>query len=317
VSTFRRPHYLPGLVAHLEAQDLDRARFEVVLVDNASGDTTWDALCDVARATPLAMCVARVEHNGGPATGRNAAVELARAPLVAFTDDDCLAHPGWAAALLAALEQGHTVVQGRTEPEAGVPRGRWDHTITVRKPTVLFETCNIGYRRADVIAAGGFRPLHGYRAGRGGHPFGGEDTVLGWNIARTNGDQPVFVDDAVVEHRIEPRDFRGWMNMRASMAIFPALIANVPELRHVFVARWFFSRRTIAFDLALLGLVLALALRSVIPLVALLPYAWYLAPRRVRGLRTWARFVPAFVMGDAAVAWSLLQGSIRYRRPLL
>lgn len=314
ISTFRRPNYLAGLFAHLEAQTLDRDAFEVVLVDNASGDETWEVLRAFAARTPLALCIARLDRNGGPATGRNAAVELARAPLVAFTDDDCLPREGWAEAMLDALREGHTVVQGRTEPEAGVARGRWDHTITVHRTTVFFETCNIGYRGDDLRAAGGFRPLAGYRPGRGGLPFGGEDTVLGWDVVRATGREPTFANDAVVEHRIEPRGFRGWLHVRNGMAIFPALVLNVPELRRAFFLRWFFSARTAAFDLAVVGVLVAVVLRSALPLAACAPYVAYLAPRHVRGLRGWARMLPALVVADAAVAWSLVRGSARYRR---
>ncbi|HVV36763.1 MAG TPA: glycosyltransferase [Acidimicrobiales bacterium] len=318
VSTYRRAHYLPGLFDALEHQDLERSRFEVVIADDASTDDTWEVLRQFAESSPLSVCVARLAKNSGPSAGRNVAVELARAPLLAFTDDDCLPTPRWAAAMLAALEDdAHRIVQGRTETEAGA-RGRWDHTLAIRATTDLFETCNMGYHRADVRAVGGFRTLPGYRAGRGGSPMGGEDTLLGWDVLRaTRQTTTAFADDALVYHRIEPRDVRGWLHERNGMDIFPGLIAGVPELRRRFFLRWFFSARSAAFDLAFVGLLGAIVLRSWIPLLALLPYVTYLVPRRRRGLRLWARTVFVFIAGDAAAAWSLLRGSVRYRRLLI
>lgn len=316
ISTFRRPHYLPELLDCLEAQALDPAQFEVVVVDNASHDATWAALQARAASTPLAFRAGRVEVNGGPATGRNAALSLARADVVAFTDDDTLPEPGWVASMLAALRAGPHLVQGRTEPAPGT-RGAWDHTVAVRANTPFFETCNIGYRRDELIAAGGFRPLEGYRAGRGGTPFGGEDTVVGWDVLRAANADPAFANDAVVRHRIEPRDYKGWLHVKKGMAIFPALIANVPEMRRFMFLRYFFSARSASFDLALVALALALALRAPLALIGVAPYLVMLAPRRRGGLRNWARRLGRIVLGDVNAAWSLLKGSIRYRRVVL
>ena len=51
----------------------------------------------------------------------------------------------------------HVVVQGRTEgwPEDD-RHDPWARTVWVLRPTWLFETCNVAYRRRDVELAGGF-----------------------------------------------------------------------------------------------------------------------------------------------------------------
>jgi glycosyltransferase involved in cell wall biosynthesis len=313
VSTYRRPHYLPGLFAALEAQEA-ADRLEVIIVDNGSGDVTWDVLREFAQSTRLALCAARIEDNHGPAPGRNAAVGVARAPLVAFTDDDCMPDPHWAAALLAAFADGARLVQGRTETEAGA-RGPWDHTMTIRRPTQLFETCNVAYRREDVLAAGGFRPLPAYRFN--GKPFGGEDTMLGWDILRHTGAELAFNPDAVVEHRIEPRDYRKWLKVRNGTSIFPALVRHVPEVRRSLYLRLFLTPRAAAFDLAVLSLVAAPVLRSWLPLAGVLPYAWRLRPGRGQRIGPWAKRVVPLAVGDAATAFSLWRGSIKHRRVVL
>ena len=313
VSTYRRPQYLPGLFAALGAQEAAH-RIEVIIVDNGSGDTSWDVLTQFAKSTPLVLCAARIEDNHGPAPGRNAAIALARAPLIAFTDDDCMPDPRWTATLLDEFASGAAVVQGRTETEAGA-RGPWDHTMTIRRTTQLFETCNVAYRRADVLAAGGFTSLPKYRFN--GKPFGGEDTILGWGIVRTTGVPVTFSNDAVVEHRIEPRSYRKWLKVRNGTSIFPALVRSVPEVRNSLFWRVFLTARSAAFDLAVVGLVAAVALWSWIPLLALAPYAWALRPRRGQRLGPWAKRVAPLAMGDAATAWSLWRGSVKYRRIVL
>jgi hypothetical protein len=316
VSTFRRPHYLAELFGALEAQDLERSRFEVVVVDNGSGDETWDVLRRLVATTPLAAQVGLVRQNRGPASGRNAAVDLARAPKLAFTDDDCFPERSWARVMAEALEC-HRIVQGRTLPDPRPARRDWDHTITVTAASGYFETCNLAYRRQDVIDAGGFEPLRGYRAGRGGFPFGGEDTLLGWKVVRATGEEPAFVADATVHHRIEPRTYREWLRMRSGMAIFPALVANVPELRHGLFLRCFLTRRTAEFDLAVVGVLAAILRRSPLLLAAALPYLRRRLPRSPRGLRGSLRRSARVAMGDVAAAMSLVQGSVRHRAVVL
>ena len=188
--------------------------------------------------------------------------------------------------------------------------------MTVRRPTELFETCNIAYRRDDVLAAGGFRQLPGYIFN--GKPFGGEDTMLGFDILRASGSNSSSTRDAVVEHRVEPRSYRNWLKVRNGTSIFPALVRSVPEVRRSLFLRMFLTSRSAAFDLAVASIVVAApALRSWWPLLGALPYVWKVAPRRRRGLRGWAKRLVPIVIGDAAIALSLWRGSVRYRRLVL
>src|SRR5256885_8996769 len=102
---------------------------------------------DGAAAEPLTQAppglkVRFLERPGvaGPTAKRNVGWRATAAPLVAFTDDDCRAHPSWLESLLAAPNGGGTFMQGRTEPDPderhllhGFPRsqeirgpGGWD-----------------------------------------------------------------------------------------------------------------------------------------------------------------------------------------------
>ncbi len=99
VPSFRQPDRLRALLSALAAQDLPPGDFEVVVVDDGSPEP----LAPTARAFEdrLEVRVHR-QDNAGPATARNVGAEVARAPLLAFTDDDCRPRPGWLRALLDA-----------------------------------------------------------------------------------------------------------------------------------------------------------------------------------------------------------------------
>src|SRR3546814_2372804 len=69
----------------------------------------------------IQLTVLRQATNGGPAPGRNAGWRAARAPVVAFIDDDCTPEPGWVAALARAFARNDRlgVAQGRTQAPDG------------------------------------------------------------------------------------------------------------------------------------------------------------------------------------------------------
>jgi mycofactocin glycosyltransferase len=73
------------------------ARYPVIVVDDGSRDPAAVArLCDAHGAR-----LQRRPVPGGPAAARNDGLALVSTPLVAFLDSDCLAGPGWIAALAA------------------------------------------------------------------------------------------------------------------------------------------------------------------------------------------------------------------------
>jgi GT2 family glycosyltransferase len=322
ISTFRRPQWLDELVAALEAQELPLAEFEVVLVDNGSGDTTWDVLCRLVSGTPLRMLAVRLNDNHGPARGRNAGAGHVRAPLIAITDDDCLPSPQWVGEVRAAFaDPAVHVVQGRVEadPAHRDELGPWDHTIWVLQQTPFFETCNVAYRRAAYEAAGGFDETDPLLHPPSGKAFG-EDACLAWDVQAAGGNA-AFADTAVVHHRVIPATYRRWLTDRRYLRDFPGLAKRTPLLAQYFTGGVFLDKDAVRFDAAVAGVLAALASRRPWPLVASIPYLrwrWGMAlhhtkARRVPGAALLARYI----LGDAYALLAKLEGTVKYRRLLL
>lgn len=278
---------------------------EVVLVDNGSTDGTLEVLRRFAATAPVPVTV--VEHpTGNLGRVRNAAVAAARAPVVAFTDSDCLPRPGWLRAGLAALDADPAVgvVQGRTVAEEPPP-SPWAVTQQIEHLTWLFEACNLFLRRDPLLEAGGFGEELG---------FFGEDTVAGWRILRS-GWEAAFVPDALVAHDVTEPGF-GWHLRRAAFyRNWPALVQQVPELREHTWHRVFLRRRSALALMAVTAGALATLLRRPRLLLGALPLVWHHRPHgassgaagdTVRG-----------VLFDVAVEVALLRGTIRHREVLL
>lgn len=299
---------LPALLDAL-AEQADVRGFEVLVVDDGSRDTT----AAIAAAHPVVDLVL-AGAGAGPGAARNVALALARAPVLAFTDSDCVPAPGWLAAGLRAMESAD-LVQGRVV--AASPCGPWDRTVRVEGLSGLWETANLFTRTADVRAVGGFEP---WLRPRGSKELG-EDVWLGWRLHR-GGARAAFTPDALVAHAVVPRGPAGFVAERVRLRFFPIMVSRIPELRRALLWRGrFLTRRTAAFDLAALGLIAAAGTRrrrgAPVLLTLTLPYV-----RALRGASNGAR--PRRRVGRAAVqlaadglgALALLVGSLRARRPV-
>jgi glycosyltransferase involved in cell wall biosynthesis len=274
---------------------------DVVVIDNGSTDGTYEMLAGRATTFPVPLTVQRVEGPLGRA--RQASLDHATAPIVAFTDSDCLPAPEWLAGMCARFTHRVDVVQGRTDPLVE-PDGRWPKTMRVRQWSDRYETANIAYRTAALRAAGGFDERT---------VFYGEDTAAGWRV-RGLGGRYVFAEAALVRHAVTYPG-AGWHRRFArSLGIWPELVHQFPDMRReVLTARLFLRRRSAAFDLAALGVVL-LAARRPVGLALLVPYARTLRPAwAADGLRGAAEVLSY----DLNTAIGLIAGSWRARTVVL
>jgi glycosyltransferase involved in cell wall biosynthesis len=94
ISTRNRPDQIARAVSSVLANE--HPAFEVIVVDQTDDDATLDALAPLLGDARL-----RYQRSTeiGVANGRNAGIEAARSPLVAFTDDDCEVPASWLATL--------------------------------------------------------------------------------------------------------------------------------------------------------------------------------------------------------------------------
>ncbi len=198
-----RPDLLRDCLAGLGSQ---AATLQVLVVDDGS-------------RTPLAA----VAEAGGaeclrqPPLGlnraRNRGVEAARAPVVAFLDDDVLVDPGWAAGILAAMAAGADAVAGRIELALARPAPRWvtpalrgylseyelgtePRWLGAEDPVPIGANCAV--RRELCLAHGGFRS----GLDRNGDLLSNGDTEF-FRRLRAAGARLRYAPEARVRHRID------------------------------------------------------------------------------------------------------------------
>lgn len=227
IATHGRADLLVELLDALAAQT--RSDIEVVVVDDDSHDHTPRVL---AERSTRSIRVAR----GGPARARQVGWRAATAPIVAFTDDDCVPTPGWIDALIAPIRAGIAdVVQGRTlpRPDHADREGPWSRTQRVEAENGFYQTCNIAYARRVLEALDGFRPSFA------GPNTSGEDAELGWR-AREAGYRTAFAEDALVHHAIWPSSYWAYLRDRRRWGMVIQVIRYHPQTRALAYRRWFY-----------------------------------------------------------------------------
>ncbi len=147
---------LTALITALERQTLPRESFEVIVADDGSTDdpqrlATDDGWIRVVLGPPTTSYAAR-----------NRGLAAARAPVIAFSDADCVPEPEWLAEGLAALAQAD-VVAGRIRFLAPERRSTWafiDMETSKNQERLvqlgLAETANLFVRRALLDELHGF-----------------------------------------------------------------------------------------------------------------------------------------------------------------
>ncbi len=308
IATHRRPDRIARLLHSLASQSIPADDFEVIVIDDCSGDNTGDVLASLAAELPYRLHPLRTVSNRGPGPARNLGWRAASAPFVAFTDDDCVPDRGWLVAGLDALrgDAALGLVQGQTVPEDldAMSDDRWMHSPHFTDPTPYFETCNIFYRRAALEQGGGFGEDYNWWGG-----WYCEDTYAAWR-AIDAGWSRGFTSDAVVTHDVSRRDVSWWINKSLVLCNEVAVARKHPGFREeAFWRPWAPRRWDAAFVAGTIGLGVSLKWRPAALLA--LPYMWlrHPSPRQPHFLRRCVETVAV----DSARTAGLLYGSIRQR----
>ena len=303
VSTYNRPARLARLLEALRDQTLAAEAFEVIVVDNGSESPTGALLARESSREGLVLVRGRHERTSGPGAGRNTGWRLARAPLVAFTDDDCRPEPRWLEAMLAvARVHPGSLIQGptRPDPEELSLDGILSHTVSVERLGPNYETSNICYPKAILNALGGFDESFGLRPA-------GEDMDLALR-AIEHGVEPVFAPEAGVRHAVEPVGVRGLLRISSRWGAAVRVYAEHPQARDTLYRGRFWNVWHYLLWRSLLAIAGPGWLRRLI-------VARHLISLRKRAHELsggdWA--IPILLLDDAVECWAIARAAIRYR----
>jgi glycosyltransferase involved in cell wall biosynthesis len=117
IPVFRGEHTLGDLYRQLiPAMEAITSNFEVILVEDCGGDSSWEIIAELAKIDPRVHGI-RLNRNYGQHNALLCGIRAARRDVIVTMDDD-LQHPvSEIALLLAALDERHDVVYGTPHAE--------------------------------------------------------------------------------------------------------------------------------------------------------------------------------------------------------
>ncbi len=223
VCTYSRSEMLRPALESLAVQNTGgQFRYEIIVVDDAAGIGTMEAVDAIAGQTPVTIRYTR-QNGHGIGDARNRGTTLSQAKWIAFFDDDQVAPRGWLKSLWdVASRHGADCVGGprylkfdSPEPPAYGPRARalLGENIFSKTPAKCrgryIPTCgNLLVKRDLLLSAGLFDTSM---------QFGGEDSELVERL-RDNETDIWISPEAMVYHVIKPYRIRSsylrWVAIR-------------------------------------------------------------------------------------------------------
>ncbi len=310
MSTRNRASDVAELLAALPGQTLPLDQFEVIVVNDGSEDGTQALLDEAAAREDLAVRPIHRPSSSGPAVGRDEGWRVARAPLIAFTDDDCVPDPEWLErGLEAASANPGAFVQGRTAPRPDQldQMGPWSRTMDVAELGPHFPATNVFYPRGVLEA------LDGWDTDTYAEAAGGEDTDLAWR-AIESGVPPIYEPRSLTFHAVTHAGARGKLRVAArKTASLP--FAHHPGARAHFILGVFRKPVHLHLTLAVAGLLISRR----VPWLGFALSIPYLRAVRARGIiegggpRLW----PFFLLHDLVEIYATLTVAAKTRRLMI
>lgn len=223
--THDRYEALAEALASLNQQTLPSSDYEIIVVDNSSNTARQRRFWKGAQRRYSA--IVKFQSEPGLAKARNAGLNAAGAPLVAYCDDDSVASPDWLASLVRLFED---------EPNAGIAGGpvspiwpdappEWLHpwmagffTIVdhgpLRRRLLAHEWLagtNIAFRRDLLLGVGGFDETLGRR---GSLLLSNEELDITRRLLGA-GFASYYEPSAIMRHKVdESRVSQAWLRRR-------------------------------------------------------------------------------------------------------
>jgi undecaprenyl-phosphate 4-deoxy-4-formamido-L-arabinose transferase len=226
IPVYRSERILPGLVAEIkaaaDAQQL-AGQFELVLVNDASPDGSWEAIASLAREYPFVRGI-NLRRNFGQHNATMAGLNHARGDVVIVMDDDLQHPPREIANLIQAIEEGadvcYTRYRGRKHALWKILGSRfndWIATLLLQKPRGLYLS-SFKALRQEVV-----REVIKYEG-----PYAYLDGLI---LGITRAIKSIEIDhqprrEGTGNYNLK-RSISLWLRMATSFSVFPLRVATV------------------------------------------------------------------------------------------
>lgn len=229
ICTHNREKYLAGAIDSLLQQDLDKNNYEVIVVDNASTDSTAE-ICQKYSSHPNFKYV--YESTLGLSVARNAGAKSTTATILAYLDDDAEASTQWLRVLTEAYQNNSQLAIAGGKVELKLPGNyenlpNWiseglsgalgfynlgNEIIYITEPGLTPRGLNYSIKKDFLEDIGGFDA----NFGRVGTRLISNEELVMTELALEKGRQVAYIPEAEVLHNVQPERLkRDWFLRRS------------------------------------------------------------------------------------------------------
>lgn len=207
--------------------------FEILLIDDGSRQH----IAEIAKKHPLVRY--QFQEHAGLSAARNLGARLATGSIIAYTDDDCIAHPAWLLHLSHAFADDTVAAAGgpnipppprnRIERVVAAAPGAPAHVLLTDTEAEHLPGCNLAIRKDVLDLVGGFREEF---------KTAGDDVDICWRLRET-GRRLLFAPGAMVWHH-RRFSIRAYLTQQFGYGRAEALLMQKHPERFGFLggARW-------------------------------------------------------------------------------
>lgn len=309
VPTYQRPDLLERCLEALRRQTLAPDAYEIIVCDDGPSAQAKTVVQSATSSSGPAVHYLEITATQGPAGARNCGWRHARAPIIAFTDDDTVPAPDWLMGGLDAMSSGAAAATGRLEMP--LPVNPSDIQLDAAGLTTAeFVTANCFVRRDVLQEVGGFdeRFSMAWR----------EDSDLHFTLLE-RGYSVVRASDALVVHPLRDLKFAAGIGMQKKVLFDVLLYRKHPRLYRERIRTsppWLYLSISLSL---VLTLALALTGRTELAAATFTAWAaltlWFFAWRLRRSAFTLRNAVELFITSvlipPMSIYWRL-KGAMRF-----
>ena len=229
IPSYNSKKTLLPVLRHLKRQTLGRENFEIIVIDDGSGDGTGEFLKELSFLKELnfkfSFLPREKKHRSGDyrfraGIARNLGVKQAVGDILAFLDSDVLVGEDWLASVLRTMENANVIQHPRYQLKPFAPKeyqkihpenhtfvrgdGYWENFYkkgqdwnNLELPWKYISTNTLCVRRAVFEKVGRFRKNY--------TSYGFEDTDLGWRLYQTG--EKFFLNPSRTYHIFRRSEF--------------------------------------------------------------------------------------------------------------
>jgi glycosyltransferase involved in cell wall biosynthesis len=316
IPTFNRAESLSKTLDSMCNQTYPNDKYEIIVCDDSTTDETENVVKKyIQNYNNNIRYIKANSKTKGPANARNKGILAAFAPIVGFTDDDCIVTTNWIEEAKKKFDENENKICGLygtviTTGNCKDKNFTISRYVCVQEDNGSYVTPNVFYRKDILIKVGSFDVTQRYL----------EDIELGWRVEKEG--KIMFAPSVVVKHQILCLTLKEYISRLRVIQYWVMMYSKHPEHLEKDKDKFFVNRiqskksiYTILSIMTILSAAYSIQLFQVLALASILVYSSqyvFIDDKMMKYPKRFLKF-PAELLVDTIRLYYSIKGCIKYK----